>query len=92
MGEDKKAIEKLIDALISYIEFINNFKQVKKEQQIKGSNSLPNFSYIFREFSTECYLIDKKPFFDFRNSLNFNQFSQILDPLNDGNKINFIKK
>ena len=78
-----KNVEKIIDALISYLEFEQDFKKVKQDDIISGENG---DTYDFRKYNLECFIIDKKSFDGFRDSINFNKLIEILDPINDENK------
>ena len=90
MADDENNIEKISNGIISYLEFLKLFKKVKNDDTI--SQELENkikFTYIFRQFELECYLIDKKYFDEFRRAINFNELINILNPINEENKKKF---
>ena len=83
-------IEKFSKGIVSYLEFSKNFKNVSQNQiVIKNEN---NNSFIYRKFNFDCYIIEKKVLDDFFLSINFNQLTTILDPINDENKKKFDEK
>ena len=86
-------IDKITESIISYLEFVKKFKNDKSDDFIiNGSDkntSNSKFSYIFRDFNNEGYIIDKKYFDIFRSSINFNELYSLLDPLNEENKKKF---
>ena len=86
-------IDKITESIISYLEFVKKFKNDKSDDFIiNGSDkntSNSKFSYIFRDFNNECYIIDKKNFDIFRSSINFNELYSLLDPINEENKKKF---
>ena len=87
---EKPKLDDIVKGIISYIEFLNNFKKVHEDVEILKEADNPNSSkFIFREFNTECYIIDKKKFDDFRSATNFDNLNKILDPINEGNKNKF---
>ena len=91
-NENKYNYEKIANSIISYLNFIKEFKKIKPDDIILNEPDDRNkYSYIFREFNIDCYIIDKKSFDDFRYEINFNDLTTILDPINDEN-INLFKK
>ena len=81
MADKNIIFDKMADSIISYLEFVKNFKKVKPDEII----NLDKFIYIFRHFNVECYIIDKEIFNEFRSAINFDDFIAILDPINDEN-------
>ena len=74
MSDVEKNIEKISDGIISYLEFLKLFKKVKNDDTISQDFENKNkFTYMFRQFELECYLIDKKYFDEFRKSINYNE-------------------
>ena len=88
--KEKNNIEKISKGVISYLEFLKLFKKVKDDdiisQELQNKNK---FSYIFRQFELECYLIDKKYLDEFRKDINFNELINLLNPINEENKKKF---
>ena len=82
-------INKITESIISYLEFVKRFKTFKSDEIISPESDNSKFSYIFCDFNIECFLIDKKPFDSFRSSINFNELSSLLDPINEENKQKF---
>ena len=94
LNENIYNIEKITDGVISYLAFIKNFKNVKPDDIILSEpdkNTSSKYSYIFREFKTKCFIIDKIYFDEFRSAINFNELYPILDPINEKN-INLFKE
>jgi hypothetical protein len=90
MADVEINIEKITDGIISYLEFLKLFKKVKTDDTISQELGNKNkFTYIFRQFELECYLIDKNYFDEFRRAINFNQLINILNPINEENKQKF---
>ena len=90
MTEKENNAEAIADGIISYLEFLKLFKKVKNDDIISQENENKNkFTYIFRQFELECYLIDKKYFDEFRKAINFNEMINILNPINEENKNKF---
>ena len=93
IGNNDK-IENIIESVISYLEFIKKFKKVKQDDIIynkPSKNISANYSYIFGEFKTKCFIIDNISFAQFRSAINFNELQSILEPINESN-INKFKK
>ena len=92
---DNYNIDKITESIISYLEFVKKFKNDKSDDFIiNGSDkntSNSKFSYIFRDFMVECYIIDKKSFDIFRSSINFNNLHSLLNPINEENTTNLKK-
>ena len=90
MSEKENNIEKISDGVISYLDFLKLFKKVKYDdiisQEVENKNK---FTFIFRQFELECYLIDKKYFDEFRKAINFNELKSLLNPINEENKQKF---
>ena len=87
MSDFKNNIENISDGVISYLEFLELFKKVRNDDIITQEPQKNNiFTYIFRYFKLECYLIDKIYFDEFRKSINFNELINLLKPLNEENK------
>ena len=85
--EENDNIERIANGIISYLEFLKKFKKAKDDTIIKQDET--KFSYIFRDFNLECYIIDKKYFDDFRDDTNFDELNSILNPINEENKKKF---
>ena len=81
MTEEEK-VEKILDAVTSYLEFVKQFKKTKQDDTISNENG---DSYEFREYNLICYIIDKVSFDTFRSSINFNNLVEILNPIDDEN-------
>ena len=90
MSDVEKNIEKISDGITSYLEFLKLFKKVKNDDTISQEFENKNkFTYMFRQFELECYLIDKKYFDEFRKAINFNELISLLNPINEENKQKF---
>ena len=83
-------IDKISESIITYMEFIKRFKAKKPDKIISPDNS--KLSYIFREFNTDCYCINKNSLDSFLSSINFHELCLLLDPINDENKQKFKEK
>ena len=83
--------EKIINSIISYLNFIKEFKKIRKDHIINieyKDNETKKYSYIFREFKVETYLINKE-----LNAINFDELFEILDdPISEENKKKAIKE
>ena len=89
MKENKTIIDvdKIAEGIISYLEFLTDFKKVQEDEVIlKDADNPKSTQYTFRKFNTECYIIKRKTFEEFRQTTNFDDLNQILNPLNDENK------
>ena len=85
---NKDLIEKITNGTISYLNFVEKIKQIMKDDIIQSEpndNSKSKYSYIFRDFNLDCYIIKKNYFDDFRSSIDFNVLIEILKPINDEN-------
>ena len=92
MNEKTNKLEKIANGIFSYLTFLKNFKKVKFDDIISNAPEKKNsskFTYVFRQFNLECYIIDKKYFDDFRVYAHFNELIPLLEPLNEGNKNKF---
>ena len=90
MTEKENNIEKISKGVFSYLEFIKLFKKAKVDDIIsKDLENKNKFSYIFRQFELECYIIDKKYLDKFRKDINFNKLINLLNPINEENKKKF---
>ena len=93
MADENSYILKISNGLIAYKQFLNDFKTIKEDFQINldknNPNSLSNFSFTFREYNGECFIIDKKYLDEFRSAVNFNTFFELLDTLTEENKKKF---
>ena len=90
MSDGENNIEKISEGIISYLEFLKLFKKVKNDEII--SQKLHNnnkFTYIFRQYELEFYIIEKKYFDEFRKATNFNELINLLNPINEENKTKF---
>ena len=90
MEEDRKDIEDeqveiITRGLISFQEFLKDFKQAVKDDIIKKENNRFDVSYIFRKFNQECYIIDKKYYDEFCKTINFKEITKILSIINEEN-------
>ena len=99
MTEEDKNAEKIGNGIISYLEFIKNFNTIKEDfiignenEENKENEQINNDFYIFREFNEECYIIDKGIFDEFKGAVNYNELTQILEPLTEDNKEKFMKE
>ena len=90
-NESKYNYEKMADSIISYLEFVKKFKKVISDDIIinEPDNNCSKFSYIFRDYNVDCYIIERNSFDDFKSAVNFNDLTSILDPINDENKNKF---
>ncbi len=87
---ESKNIYKIAKGIISYKVFLNKFKTIHEDEIImKEPYNQNSTKYIFRNFNTECYIIDKTIFDDFRSATNLDKLIQILEPLNEENKNKF---
>ena len=95
MSEEEKNIEKIANAIISYLTFKENVQKIKEDHQInigKNEYDSSNCSYILREFNTDCYIIEKDHFKEFCYSVNFNNLTMNLDISDEKSKNNFIQE
>ena len=83
-GEDKQT-EIIIKGLISFQNFLKDFKQVVKDDIIEKKNNRFDISYNFRKFNLECYIIDKKYYDEFCKAINYKEISKILSIINEEN-------
>ena len=91
MSEEPKkiSIEKIVNGIISYLEFEKKFKTVQPDNIISNKqNDKSNLYFVFRDFKLECYMIEEKYLNQFKEAINFNQLSPLLDPKNE-NKAKF---
>ena len=86
MSDAENNIEKISEGVISYMEFLKLFKTVKNDDIYSQEFDKNKFTYIFRQFELEFYIIDKKYFDEFRKSINFNILINLLNPINEENK------
>ena len=79
---DDQKIERITSGVIAYLKFLKNLKKVNEDCVIskEGNNSV-DFTYIFREFNVECYIIDKKYFENFRSAIHFDDLISLLEPI-----------
>ena len=90
MAEKENYVEKISDGVCFYLEFLKLFKTIRYDNIISQEFENKNkFSYMFRQFELECYLIDKKYFDKFRKAINFNKLISLLNPINEDNKKKF---
>ena len=91
--EKKAHADRIAEGIISYTEFLTDFKKVQEDEVIKKDADDPKSTqYTFRKFNTECYIIKKKYFDDFRRATNFDALNPILNPLDEENKNKFKEK
>ena len=89
MVEKENYVEKISDGVCLYLEFLI-FKKIRYDDIISQEFENKNkFTYMFRQFELECYLIDKKYFDEFRKAINFNELISLLNPVNEENKKKF---
>ena len=95
MCEEENNMERIANAIISYLKLKLKIKTIKEDEEIKlvqNENGVPtNRLYILREFNTECYIIEKVYFNEFCSSINFNDLTLTLDISNEISKDLFIK-
>ena len=97
MDENNINLDKITDGVISYLEFLKKFNEVKlvKSNAIlseSNNNADTRFSYLFCDYEIDCYIIDKKIFDAFCLAINFNEFKSILDTINQKSKNKFKEK
>jgi len=90
MEEERKTKEDaqteiMLKGLISFQNFLKDFKQVVKDDIIEKKNNRFDISYNFRKFNLECYIIDKKFFDEFCKAINYKEISKILSIINEEN-------
>ena len=93
--EENQNIERITSGVIAYLKFLKNFKKIHEDYVIsKEGNNTFDFTYIFREFNVECYIIDKKYLDDFRTKIDFEDLISLLRPIESVNeeKINKFKE
>ena len=84
--EKQQQLDNIAKGIISYFGFVNNFKKIHEDEAILKEADNPNsIKYLLRKFDTECYLIDKKNFDDFKSAINFGKLTQEL-VINEENK------
>ena len=95
MCEEENNMERIANAIISYLKLKLKIKTIKEDEEIKlvqNENGVPtNRLYILREFNTECYIIEKVYFNEFCSAINFNDLTLTLDISNEISKNLFIK-
>ena len=87
--EQDENVENIINSIISYLNFLNDFKKVKEDYSINIENKndeSKKHCYTFREFNVETYIINNEFFDEFKNAINFDQLTAILDPITEENK------
>ena len=89
MNDFENNVEKISEGVISYFEFLKLFKTVKNDDIFSHEFDKNKFTYIFRQFELEFYIIDKIYFDEFRKSINFNELINLLNPINEENKQKF---
>ena len=89
MSDFENNVENISEAVFSYFEFLKLFKTVKNDDIYSQEFDKNKFTYIFRQFELEFYIIDKKYFDEFRKSINFNILINLLNPINEENKKKF---
>ena len=75
----------MTNALISFQNFLKDFKQVVKDDIIEKKNNRFDISYNFRKFNLECYIIDKKYYDEFCKAINYKELLQVLSNINEEN-------
>ena len=75
----------MTNALISFQNFLKDFKQVVKDDIIEKKNNKFDISYNFRKFNLECYIIDKKYYDEFCKAINYKELLQVLSNINEEN-------
>ena len=80
----KTNIEKIVNGIISYLEFEKKFKAVQPDNIISNKqNDKSNLNFSFRDFKLECYMIEEKYLNQFKKAINFDKLSPLLDPKNE---------
>ena len=75
----------MTNALISFQNFLKDFKQVVKDDIIEKKNNKFDISYNFRKFNLECYIIDKKYYDEFCKAINYKELLKVLSNINEEN-------
>ena len=86
MSEEPKNfnIEKIVNGVISYLEFEKKLKIAKPDNIIPNKpNNKSNLNFAFRDFNLECYIIEEKYLTQFKKAINFDKLSSLLEAKNE---------
>lgn len=78
MTEEDNKYEEIANGIISYLNFIKDFKTKKEDYIILNEQNNKKMKYAFRNYNLDCFIIDKKYLDIFREHTNLDQLSQIL--------------
>ena len=92
MTEEDQKYEEVANAIISYLDFIKEFKTKKEDYVITNEQNNTKLKYVFRNYNLDCFIIDKKYLDEFRKATNFDKLTQILKDNTEENKNKFKKK
>ena len=91
-NEINEKINKIGNSIISYLEFLNNFKTKTEEKIVNSNNENSKYSFIFRSYNLDCYMIEKKILDSFKSSVNFEKLKNIYDKENIDKKEEKLKE
>ena len=89
MTEEEQKYEKIANAIISYLDFIKDFKKKKEDYVITTEQNNIKQKYAFRNYNLDCFIIDKKYLDEFRKATNFDELTKILKDNTEENKNKF---
>jgi len=89
MTEEDQKYEEVANAIISYLDFIKEFKTKKEDYVITNEQNNTKLKYVFRNYNLDCFIIDKKYLDEFRKATNFDKLTQILKDNTEENKNKF---
>jgi len=92
MTEEDQKYEEVANAIISYLDFIKEFKTKKEDYVITNEQNNTKLKYVFRNYNLDCFIIDKKYLDEFRKATNFDKLTQILKDNTEENKNKFKKE
>lgn len=70
--EEKNEVEKIAESLFCYKEFLEKFKEIKKEYTIQVNQNGNEIPYAFSQYNVDSYIIDKKYMNAFASKIDFN--------------------